>query len=177
MKKILSIAITTLILTSCISNNSNNEDRNDDAVVIGSINSKEGEPKPIVAGDTSNQQVWMDYIKAHNDRDLDKIAAINAEDWEGYASDGTPIKGTEAHIALLDNWFKSSNPKWTVKWMIANAGEDDKGVMTQWLTTGNDLTDTDEEGNEILEHHIHDIQFIDGKIKNIFVYSRSKTKE
>ena len=30
----------------------------------------------------------------------------------------------------------------------------------------------DEEGNEVVENHIHDIMFEEGKIKTIFVYSK-----
>ena len=30
----------------------------------------------------------------------------------------------------------------------------------------------DEEGNEVVENHIHDIMFENGKIKTIFVYSK-----
>ena len=61
--------------------------------------------------------------------------------------------------------------------MIANAAENEDGVVVQWLTTGNDYTDTDENGNEIFEHNVHDIQFVDGKIKRINVYSRAKAQE
>ncbi len=43
---------------------------------------------PIIPGEVSNQAIWIDYIQAHNDRDLTKIAEINAEDWEGYTADG-----------------------------------------------------------------------------------------
>ena len=127
----------------------------------------------LVVGDTSNQQIWIDYIDAHNERDLDKIAEINANDWVGYPPNGNVIRGNEAHIEFLDEWFSSSaNPKWTVKWMIANKGEDVEGVMQEFLTTGNDITFTDEEGNEVVENHIHDIMFEEGKIKTIFVYSK-----
>ena len=38
------------------------------------------EMTPILVGETSNQAVWLEYIQAHNDRDLDKIAEINADD-------------------------------------------------------------------------------------------------
>ena len=61
--------------------------------------------------------------------------------------------------------------------MIANSGEDENGEMTQWPTTANDLTDVDEQGNEIIEHHVHDVQFENGKIKKIYVYSRYKAQE
>jgi hypothetical protein len=61
--------------------------------------------------------------------------------------------------------------------MITNDSKNEKGEMTHWLTTGNTYTDSDADGNEILEHHIHDMQFVDGKIKKINVYSRAKTME
>ena len=78
-----------------------------------------------------------------------QTTAINADDWEGYTADGSVVKGSDTHIEILDNWFKTANPKWEIKWMIANAAENEDGVVVQWLTTGNDYTDTDENGNEI----------------------------
>jgi hypothetical protein len=61
--------------------------------------------------------------------------------------------------------------------MIANAAKNNEGVVEQWLTTGNDYSDVDENGNEIFEHNVHDIMFVDGKIKKINVYSRAKAQE
>ena len=43
-------------------------------LVIGSTLGNDGESSEIVVGDTSNQQVWIDYIDAHNKRDLETIA-------------------------------------------------------------------------------------------------------
>ena len=165
MKKLLLLTILSAFIISC-------ENKAAD-LVIGSTLGNDGESSEIVVGDASNQQVWVDYIDAHNERNLDKIAEINSEDWVGYAPDGNVIKGNEAHIEFLDEWFKSpANPQWTVKWMIANKGEDDEGVMQEFLTTGNDITFIDEEGNEVVENHIHDVMFNDGKIKTIYVYSK-----
>ena len=165
MKKLLLLTILSAFILSC-------ENKTAD-LVIGSTLWKDGESSEIVVGDTSNQQVWIDYIDAHNERDLDKIAEINADDWVGYPPNGNVIRGNEAHIEFLDEWFSSSaNPKWTIKWMIANKGEDVEGVMQEFLTTGNDITFSDEEGNEVVENHIHDIMFEEGKIKTIFVYSK-----
>ncbi|MDA0719452.1 MAG: hypothetical protein O2934_04815 [Bacteroidetes bacterium] len=120
MKKLalLLIAISTI---SC-QNNSEIIASKSSPVEIGSaLMEGTSEMTPIVAGNTSNQSVWIEYIDAHNNRNLDKIAAINAEDWEGYTAQGIVLKGTEAHIEALDNWFKTASPKWEVKWMIANA--------------------------------------------------------
>ena len=165
MKKLLLLTILSAFILSC-------ENKTAD-LVIGSTLGKDGESSEIVVGDTSNQQVWIDYIDAHNERDLDKITEINADDWVGYPPNGNVIRGNEAHIEFLEEWFSSlANPKWTVKWMIANKGEDVEGVMQEFLTTGNDITFSDEEGNEVVENHIHDIMFEEGKIKTIFVYSK-----
>lgn len=148
------------------------------SAVIGTVFSDDGTAYPLVAGNTDKQQIWLDYIQAHNDRDLGKIAEINADDWEGYVPDGSVIKGNATHIEWLDNWFSSSdNPKWQVKWMIANDGTNGEGATETWLTTGNDITFNDADGNQVTEHHVHDIQFVGDKIKRINVYSRLSSKE
>ena len=36
--------------------------------------------------------------------------------------------------------------------MIANAAKNKEGIIEQWLTTGNEYTDVDENGNEIFEY-------------------------
>jgi hypothetical protein len=163
MKKNLIITILTLFIFSC----------ENTPAVIGTTLGLEGKSSDIIAGNTDHVQIWIDYIDAHNERNLDKIAEINSEDWVGYPPNGNVIKGNEAHIEFLVKWFKSpANPRWTVKWMIANKGEDDEGVMQEFLTTGNDITFIDEEGNEVVENHIHDVMFNDGKIKTIYVYSK-----
>ena len=41
-------------------------------VVIGTVFSDQGAPYSLMAGDTGLQQIWVDYIKAHNERDLEK---------------------------------------------------------------------------------------------------------
>ena len=128
MKKLLLITILSCFIFSCENNTTD--------LVIGSTLGNNGESSEIVVGDTSNQQVWIDYIDAHNERDLDKISEINTEDWIGYAPNGNVVRGNEAHIAFLDEWFKSpANPNWRVKWMIANRGENDEGTMVEFLTT------------------------------------------
>ena len=162
-----------ILFIGCNSNISN-----ENTTEIGSVLLDESsEMTPLFAGEISNQEIWLRYIQAHNDKNLDIIAEINADDWEGYTADGSVVKGSAAHIEILDNWFKSANPKWEVKWMIANAAKNNEGVVEQWLTTGNDYSDVDENGNEIFEHNVHDIMFVDGKIKKINVYSRAKAQE
>ena len=177
MKNIFLVIISAFIIISC--ENSHKEDiKSNDPVTIGSAKMDGTEVMtPLLVGETANQQIWIDYIEAHNERNLDKIAEINAEDWEGYTADGSVVKGNNAHIEVLDNWFKSADPKWEVKWMVANAAKNKDGLLEQWLTTGNDYTDVDTDGNEIFEHNVHDVLFVDGKIKKINVYKRAKAQE
>ena len=170
MKNIFPLIMSAFVIISC--ENLNKEDiKSSDPVIIGSVKMPGTDVlTPLLVGETNNQQTWMDYIKAHNERNLDKIAQINAKDWIGYTPDGYVVKGTKAQTEALDDWFRSTDPKWEVKWMIANAAKNKDGVIVLWLTTGNDYTDVDESGNEIFEYNVHDVQFINGKIKRINVY-------
>ena len=172
MKNIAYFTLFVFLFLSCETEVKKEISFSSDPAVIGSWNLDNGETTSILAGDTKNGQIWLDYIKAHNQKDLDKIATMNTDDWEAYIFDGRAVKGNEAHQALLKGWFEASSPKWKTKWMIANAGVDETGEMTQWLATGDDLKDVDAEGNETLLHLVHDIQFVDGKIKKIYAYSR-----
>ena len=60
--------------------------------------------------------------------------------------------------------------------MIANEFTDNKGVLNQWVTSGQDLTDM-VDGEEVTVHHVHDALFGNGKIKMIYVYERAKANE
>ena len=180
MKKIYSLILILIVANACQNQNTqeSNSSKKGSVVEIGSAMMDGTDMMtPIIVGEVSNQATWLDYINAHNEKNLDRIAEINATDWEGYTADGSVIKGSEAHIEILDNWFKSANPKWEVKWMIANAAKNKEGLIEQWLTTGNDYSDVDADGNEIFEHNVHDILFVNGKIKKINVYKRAKAEE
>ena len=52
------------------------------AAVIGTVYSDDGTANKLLAGNTDKQQIWVDYIQAHNDRNLDGIATVKADDWE-----------------------------------------------------------------------------------------------
>ena len=173
MRKLLFIIILLVGFSSCQVQNSEKTQ-----IKIGSELLDGNETTtPIIAGDLSTQEVWLKYIDAHNNRDLEAIASINHQDWIGYTPDGSVVKGNETHIEILDNWFKTSNPNWKVKWMIANGVVNNNGEVEQYLTTANDFSDIDSNGTEIKEHNIHDILFVNGKIKKITVYKRAIADE
>ena len=128
-----------------------------------------GKELAIYPGDPGHQQIWIDYIEAHNVRDLEKIASMNAPGWEGYSNHGIYLQGTEAQIAMLGEWFESDqNPQWEIRFMIANDTEEES-----WLTTGNDCTFIGPDGQQVREHFVHDVQIEDGKVKTVKVYARS----
>ena len=179
MKNNFAYIMLVMLLIGCTNNQPQNSTESLDLKIGSAIMDGTTEMTPIIAGETSNQEIWLKYIQAHNDKNLDIIAEINAEDWEGYTADGSVVKGNAAHIEILDNWFNNANAntKWEVKWMIANAAKNKEGIIEQWLTTGNEYTDVDENGDEIFEHNVHDILFKNGKIKKINVYKRAKSQE
>ena len=180
MKAIFTSALSFLLLVSAVQagHHEANEAKAAESNVIGTVFSKDRAAKDMVIGDLSHQQIWEAYIQAHNDRNLEKIREINADDWTGYVPDGSVVKGNAAHIEWLADWFASSDePQWTIQWMIANSETNDDGEVEQWLTTRNDIAFNDADGNRVTEHHVHDVQFADGKIKQIYVYSRPTAKE
>ena len=181
MKKLFTLLFAGFVLAACNDAQNSNEkvSTKEDLkpTVIGSAYMEDRSVNPITGGDLNTEQVWLDYVQAHNDKNLEKIAELNHPEWEGFLPDGRTLKGTDAQMELLKTWFETSNPSWEVQWMITNDSKNEKGEMTHWLTTGNTYTDTDADGNEGLEHHIHDMEFVDGKIKKINVYSRAKTME
>ena len=90
---------------------------------IGTQFFADGSSKPLQAGNSANGQIWLDYIAAHNARDFEKIASMNAEGFRGIAATGEVVEGSAAHTTFLQNWVASDNPRWQVWWVIANDGE------------------------------------------------------
>ena len=81
MKKVLYSLVIISFITSCNSLGQKENIESDAPVIIGSAKMDGMDVmNPITIGETSNQQTWIEYIKAHNDKNLDKIAEINSED-------------------------------------------------------------------------------------------------
>ena len=178
MKNIVYFTLFAFLFLSCDTVVKKEININTDPAVIGNWKLNNGENTPILVGNPKNVRIWLDYINAHNKKDLDKIAAMNTKDWEAHIFDGRIIKGNEAHQQLLSEWFSTSSPKWKTKWIIATEGLDEEGKITQWLKTGDNHKYLDDEGNVILLHLVHDVQIEDEKIKKIYAYSReSEAKE
>ena len=176
MKKILLISVISIALTSCQAPIEKEMNQSNQKTIIGYEFNEEGEKLNIVAGDVGVTKIWLDYIQAHNDRNLDKIAEIDAVDIEVYRQDGSIGKGRDTHKQFLGDWFKLSNPNWKVRWMVTNTVKQNDGKTQNWLTTGNEYTDM-VDGKETMIHSIADVNFVDGEIKRINIYNRAKEQE
>ena len=140
---------------------------------IGNQYFEDGSSKPLLAGSGANAQLWVDYIQAHNERDFDKIAAMNAEDFKGITAGGEVVRGSEAQAAFLQDWVATENPQWAVWWVIPNDGENEEGGVEEWLATGNVITATGPDGSESKTYETIDVLIEDGKIRLLNVASQT----
>ena len=142
MKKNLLILALIIGFISCQTKSSKEKDQE---LIIGHEFNEEGDKLNIISGDVGLTDMWIDYIRAHNQRNLDKIAEIDTDNIAVYRADGTVGKGVKTHIDVLSSWFEMSNPNWKVIWMVTNSVQKVDGSVEHWLTTGNDFTDTVED--------------------------------
>ena len=177
MKRQTVLMICGLLLVGCTNTTLDTKDAAE-AIEIGSA-LEEGatERTPVFAGDMSNQDVWKKFIQAVNDENLEIMSELVTDDIEIRGSGGAVIKGSKKYIDYCREWFKASDPNWQIRLMIANAGKNKDGNLDQWLTTSADYTDTDEDGKEVLEQHMYDVNFENGKIKKIVAYTKKKSVE
>ena len=161
---------------SCQSPNEKDFKHPKQPTVIGYEYNEEGEKLNIIAGNVAITDLYLEYIQAHNDKNLDKIFEIDMDEIIIKAANGSVYKGRDSHKEELDNWFASSNPVWKVKWMVANTAQGKDGKNQNWLTTGVDLVQTTD-GNSVISNHIVDVNFVDGKIKELNAYDRASEKK
>ena len=73
--------------------------------------------------------IWQEWIEAHNDRDFDKIAAMNGDTFKVMLPNGQRIVGSDEHRALLEGWIAEANTTWEIWWMIPTRS---KTPMVRW---------------------------------------------
>ena len=157
MKQLLISLGFLLVLSSC---------QNTEPIppqVIGHQMTNDGESVDITAGNLDNVQIWKDYLKAHNDRDLDAIKAMNVDTIKIWGPRGEYIEGTEAHIQFLSDWFAGASPVWTSKYFLANEYTNKKGKLMEWVTSGHDLT-MSVDSTEVRVFQVHDALIKEGKV-------------
>jgi hypothetical protein len=174
MYKLLSI--TSLFLLAQLSFADHHESGHMNKAAVIGYEIWDGEKLDIVAGDTSNIKIWVDYVEAHNQRDLEAIDRTNAADLEGKAANGVIINGAEAHAAFLKEWFATSNPSWKYSYAIANDVPQSDGTVHHWVTSSYRVTDTID-GKEVVADEFFDVRIENKKIKKIYVASRAVLAE
>lgn len=167
------ITVISLLLIACQTSKKKTLPDSAQKTIIGFEYNEKGERLAIVAGDPAVTDVWLEYIQAHNDKDLDKITSLDAEDIIVYRANGTIGKGRIAHREFLAKWFIESNPMWSVKWMVANTLVKNDGTLEHWLEAGTEFTNI-VEGKKIFMYLIADVNIVSGKIKKINIYNREK---
>ena len=168
MKKSIFAAVLAFVLTSC----DYTKEGEFATKAIGYEIDDNGNKLPLYSGDMSNLAVWEEYIKAHNNRNLDAIKSLNAkENFKVYGPKGEFIQGTDAHLEFLKNWFSQANPKWKTNYLIENEFTNSNGELRQWVTSGHQLTLT-MEGEEIKLSQVHDALISNGKVQMFYVTER-----
>ena len=170
MKKIVGIFLLAVLLVPSVFAAHHKSGEHTKKIQVG-YDTTEGVRAPLYAGSLDTVEVWMRYMRAHDDNDLEAIRRANANDFKAWASDGRVVESTDAQIALLTDWFARSNPKWIHKYSIANEFTDQEGKLQQWVTTGWELTETID-GAEVKRQEVFDVRIADGKIKTIYIAAR-----
>ena len=170
-KLMITVAILAVISYSC--NNSAVERMVDkmqpDPVVLeqegaGFFVNEPGEK--FVVGSDETTDVWMKYIDAHNNGDVEAIMAMESDSIQIMGPDGSQIKGKEAHAAFLKGWFESADPKWQVYWAMPY-----KGVTggAEWIIAGHNTTST-VDGVKTTVLDMIDGKIQDGLVELFYVY-------
>ena len=175
MYKLLSIISLTLLAQFSIAGHHESGHMNK-GTVIGYELSDNGEKLDIIAGDPSLVKIWVDYVEAHNQRDLEAIDQANAEDLVGKAPNGVIVNGSDEHAAFLKNWFETSNPSWEFVYAMANDVPQPDGEIHHWVTSSYKVTDIID-GTEIIARESFDVRIENNKIKEIIVASRQVLAE
>ena len=174
MKKLLSIV--SLVLLAQLSFAGHHESgRMQKNTVIG-YEIWDGEKLDIIAGDPSHIKIWVNYVEAHNQRDLEAIDKANAANFEGKAANGVIINGAEAHAAFLKEWFATSNPSWKYNYAMANDVPQTDGTIHHWVTSSYTVTDIID-GKKVISDDLFDVRIEDKKILKIYVASRAVLAE
>ncbi|MEJ6623918.1 MAG: hypothetical protein QNL28_05565 [Flavobacteriaceae bacterium] len=165
-----------IFLISCQAPKEKKSEQSNEPTIIGYEFNDKGEKLNLIAGDASVTNIYLEYIQAHNDKDLSKISEIDMDNIVVRDANGALINGSDSHTEQLDIWFNTSNPSWKVKFMVANNVQGNDGKNQAWLTTGVDLVQSID-GNNVTSHHIVDVNFVNGKVKELIVYDRASEQE
>ena len=174
MKKLLSIV--SLVLLAQLSFAGHHESGHMQKNTVIGYEIWDSEKLDIIAGDPAHIKIWVNYVEAHNQRDLEAIDKANAANFEGKAANGVIINGAEAHAAFLKEWFATSNPSWKYNYAMANDVPQTDGTIHHWVTSSYTVTDIID-GKKVVSDDLFDVRIEDKKILKIYVASRAVLAE
>jgi hypothetical protein len=79
MKKLL-FSLIAVFLISCQAPKEKKSEQSNEPTVIGYEFNDEGKKLNVIAGDAAITDIYLDYIQAHNEKDLNKISEIDMDD-------------------------------------------------------------------------------------------------
>jgi phosphoenolpyruvate carboxylase len=130
-----------------------------------SIQTRENVVMPLI----TIQQYALQIVKEIESGDLDdkKISVFEKIITIALAN-GSVIKGSEEHAESLSNYFES-NPNWNLYWALPYVGVNNG---EEWIIAGQNVTTTNNDGEESVTQIMIDAQFIDGRLNYIIAYDK-----
>ena len=150
------------------------------AILIASCSAPIEEPKgsgmwagdeneTFTVGSDEMTEMYLKFIDAHNNRDIETNKSLEAEDIRIDVPDGSRIEGPDAHGEALSAWFESGvDPKWNVFWVMPYIGQPSGQT---WIVGGHSLTQTID-GEEVTTVQMIDAQVEDGLFKWAIIYEK-----
>ena len=126
-----------------------------------------------ITGSDDVTDVWVKYIEAHNNRQIDAIMSMETDSISITGPDGSRINGKEMHEQALNAWFPAEDPKWEIYWAMPYEGVN--GGAT-WVVAGHAVT-LNVEGEEVKVNSMIDGEIVDGKVNRFFVYNMAVPAE
>ena len=179
-KLIITVAVLAVISYSC--NNSAVERMVDKMQPEPVVLEQEGagffvnQPdEKFVVGSDDVMDIWMKYIDAHNNKDLDVIREMNADSTQQFGSFkvfdafGDLVDGVDSHIEKLSGWFEAENPQWNTFFSYTMKVD---GQIGEWVISGHRLKRT-VDGEEKMSVDLADVYIEDGKIGAFYIYTRA----
>ena len=117
-----------------------------------------------------NLKVYEKFIEAHNEKNIKKISRMAHESILIEMPDGTELVGKEQFVEVLNNWFSTSDPKWSPFFAYTMKVTGQEG---EWVIAGHRLEDKPLDLNVL---DLVDIYLEKNKVRRVIVYRKEMKK-
>ena len=125
---------------------------------------------PGVNANPENLKIYETFINAHNDRNMKVIDELAHKSILVELPDGSKINGKKDFLKVLNDWFESTDPRWSPYFAYSMKVVGQKG---EWVIAGHNLKDQPQE-LDVLD--LVDIYLIENKIRRVIVYRKQTNK-